>query len=356
MKRFKSLLTIVMSAAMVATMAGCGANKSASSGGDAQTSTKSSNTLIGSAIYKFDDTFMTGVRTAMEGEAKEKGSTIELVDSQNKQPTQNEQVDTFITKGVNALAINPVDRTAAGPIIEKAKAKKLPIVFLNREPEKADMDSYDKVWYVGAHAEQSGTLSGQLIADYFKAHPEADKNHDGVVQYVMLQGEPGHQDATLRTEYSIKAIEAAGLKTQKLAADTAMWDKAKATDLMKAFMTGQGVDKIEAVLCNNDDMALGAVEALKAEGYNKGDASKYIPVVGVDATAPALQAMKEGSLLGTVLNDAENQGKATVNIAIAAAQGKEINKENIGFDVTDGKYVWIDYVKVTQDNYKDYLK
>lgn len=190
-------------------------NKSASSGGDAQTSTKSSNTLIGSAIYKFDDTFMTGVRTAMEGEAKEKGSTIELVDSQNKQPTQNEQVDTFITKGVNALAINPVDRTAAGPIIEKAKAKKLPIVFLNREPEKADMDSYDKVWYVGAHAEQSGTLSGQLIADYFKAHPEADKNHDGVVQYVMLQGEPGHQDATLRTEYSIKAIEAAGLKTQK---------------------------------------------------------------------------------------------------------------------------------------------
>ncbi|WP_271814232.1 galactose ABC transporter substrate-binding protein [Clostridium beijerinckii] len=356
MKRFKSLLTIVMSAAIVATMAGCGANKSASSGGDAQTSTKSSNTLIGSAIYKFDDTFMTGVRTAMEGEAKEKGSTIELVDSQNKQPTQNEQVDTFITKGVNALAINPVDRTAAGPIIEKAKAKKLPIVFLNREPEKADMDSYDKVWYVGAHAEQSGTLSGQLIADYFKAHPEADKNHDGVVQYVMLQGEPGHQDATLRTEYSIKAIEAAGLKTQKLAADTAMWDKAKATDLMKAFMTGQGVDKIEAVLCNNDDMALGAVEALKAEGYNKGDASKYIPVVGVDATAPALQAMKEGSLLGTVLNDAENQGKATVNIAIAAAQGKEINKENIGFDVTDGKYVWIDYVKVTQDNYKDYLK
>ncbi|OCA98189.1 galactose ABC transporter substrate-binding protein [Clostridium beijerinckii] len=356
MKRFKSLLTIVMSAAIVATMAGCGANKSASSGGDAQTSTKSSNTLIGSAIYKFDDTFMTGVRTAMEGEAKEKGSTIELVDSQNKQPTQNEQVDTFITKGVNALAINPVDRTAAGPIIEKAKAKKLPIVFLNREPEKADMDSYDKVWYVGAHAEQSGTLSGQLIADYFKAHPEADKNHDGVVQYVMLQGEPGHQDATLRTEYSIKAIEAAGLKTQKLAADTAMWDKAKATDLMKAFMTGQGVDKIEAVLCNNDDMALGAVEALKAEGYNKGDASKYIPVVGVDATAPALQAMKEGSLLGTVLNDAQNQGKATVNIALAAAQGKEINKENIGFDVTDGKYVWIDYVKVTQDNYKDYLK
>ena len=353
MKRFKGLLTIVMSAVVIAgAMAGCSSKgNDSSSGGN-----KDSKVLIGSAIYKFDDTFMTGVRGAMEGQAKDKGTDIELVDSQNKQPTQNEQVDTFITKGVTALAINPVDRTAAGPIIEKAKAKKLPIVFLNREPEKADMDSYDKVWYVGAKAEQSGTQSGEILVDYFKAHPEADKNKDGVIQYVMLQGEPGHQDATLRTEYSIKAIEAGGFKTQKLAADTAMWDKAKATDLMKAFITGQGLDKIEAVLANNDDMALGAIEALKAEGYNKGDASKYIPVVGVDATAPALQAMKEGSLLGTVLNDAANQGKATVNIAIAAAEGKEINEANVGYPVTEGKYVWINYVKVTQENYKDYIK
>lgn len=356
MKKYKKLLSIVMSAVLVtATMVGCGAK---SSGGSSDSGKKAdtSNVLIGSAIYKFDDTFMTGVRSAMEGQAKEKGTTLELVDSQNKQPTQNEQVDTFITKGVNALAVNPVDRTAAGPLIEKAKAKSLPIVFLNREPEKADMDSYDKVWYVGAKAEQSGTLSGELIVDYFKANPTADKNGDGVIQYVMLQGEPGHQDATLRTEYSIKAIEGAGYKTEKLAADTAMWDKAKATDLMKAFITGQGLDKIEAVLCNNDDMALGAVEALKAEGYNKGDAAKYIPVVGVDATAPALQAMKEGSLLGTVLNDADNQGKATINIAAAAAQGKDITEESIGYPITDGKYVWINYVKVTQENYKDYIK
>ena len=294
----------------------------------------------------------------MTDQAKESKVDLELVDSQNKQATQNEQVDTFITKGVNALAINPVDRTAAGPIIEKAKAKDLPIVFLNREPEEADMQSYDKVWYVGAKAEQSGTLSGEIIADFFKAHPEADKNGDGTIQYVMLQGEPGHQDATLRTEYSVKAIEEAGFKTEKLAADTAMWDKAKATDLMKAFITGQSLDKIEAVLCNNDDMALGAIEALKAEGYNKdsSDLAKYIPVVGVDATAPALEAMKEGSLLGTVLNDADNQGKATVNVAVAAVNGKEINEENVGYPITDGKYIWIDYVKVTEDNYQDYMK
>lgn len=349
------MLAVGLTVLMVAGMAtGCARGGKSSS--DAGADKKTEKVMIGSAIYKFDDTFMTGVRTTMTAQAKEQGADLELVDSQNKQATQNEQVDTFITKGVNALAINAVDRTAAGPIIKKAQEKKLPIVFLNREPEKADMDSYDKVWYVGAKAEQSGTQSGEIIADYFKAKPEADKNGDGTVQYVMLQGEPGHQDATLRTEYSIKAIEDAGFKTEKLAADTAMWDKAKATDLMKAFITGQGMDKIEAVICNNDDMALGAIEALKAEGYNKGDATKFMPVVGVDATAPALEAMKDGSLLGTVLNDATNQGKATVNVATAAVAGKEINKENVGYDVTDGKYIWIDYVKVTADNYKEYMK
>ncbi|MEF9945491.1 MAG: galactose ABC transporter substrate-binding protein [Lachnospiraceae bacterium] len=355
-KTVARMLAVGLAVVMVAGMAtGCRkkADPKATDKGDKK---ESSSVMIGSAIYKFDDTFMTGVRTAMTDEAKAEGAELELVDSQNKQATQNEQVDTFITKGVNALAINAVDRTAAAPIIEKAKAKKLPIVFLNREPEKADMESYDKVWYVGAKAEQSGTLSGEIIADYFKAHKEADKNGDGTIQYVMLQGEPGHQDATLRTEYSVKAIEEAGFKTEKLAADTAMWDKAKATDLMKAFLTGQGIDKIEAVICNNDDMALGAIEALKAEGYNKGDAAKFMPVVGVDATAPALEAMKDGSLLGTVLNDADNQGKATVKVAATAVAGKEINEENVGYPVTDGKYIWIDYVKVTSDNYADYMK
>ncbi len=100
----------------------------------------------------------------------------------------------------------------------------------------------------------------RVIADYFTANPDADKNGDGI-QYVMLQGEPGHQDATLRSEHAPKAIEEAGFQVEQLVADTAMWDKVKATDLMAAFISSQGLDKIEAVLCNNDDMALGAIEA-----------------------------------------------------------------------------------------------
>ena len=354
----RRLLAISMAALMVAgVFAGCGSSDKSSEGGDAQTTTEGEEAVdvsIGTCIYKFDDTFMTGVRNNMEAKAKELGAEISIMDSQNKQPTQNEQVDGFITKGVTALAVNPVDRTAAGPIVEKAKAEDLPVVFINREPEAEVMQSYDKVWYVGAKAEESGTMSGEIIADYWNAHPEADKNGDGVLQYVMITGEPGHQDATLRTEYSVKALEDAGIKVEEIANDTAMWDKVKATDLTKALISSKGIDSIEAILCNNDDMALGAIEALKAEGYNTGDATKYIPVVGVDATAPAIEAMANGSLLGTVLNDGENQGIAATNIAVAASQGKEINKDTIGYDVTDGKYVWIPYVKVTADNYQDF--
>ncbi len=365
MKKLIKLLSIMIVAILVIAAVGCtptqpdAPSASPNPTGDAPVATpEGGNTAadepvdvnIGVAIYKFDDTFMTGVRNAISAQGSELKVFVDIVDSQNNQPTQNDQVDAFLTKGMNALAVNAVDRTAAGPIINKAKADNVPIVFLNREPESADMQSYDKVWYVGAKAEESGTMSGEIIADYWKAHPEADKNKDGVLSYIMLTGEPGHQDATLRTEYSVKAIEAAGIKVEKLAEDTAMWNKVTATDKMKAFISSVGLDKIEAVLANNDDMALGAIEALKSSGYNTGDATKYIPVVGVDATSPALDSMAKGELLGTVLNDAVNQGKATVNVANAAVKGLEINKDNIGYEVTDGKYVWIPYVKVTVEN------
>jgi methyl-galactoside transport system substrate-binding protein len=303
---------------------------------------------IGTAIYKFDDTFMSYVRNAITDNAKGK-ATIEMVDSQNAQPTQNDQVDQFLAKKMAAIAINPVDRTAAAAIIDKAKAKNTPVVFFNREPMPEDMKKWDKVYYVGAKAEQSGTMQGQIAVDYWKKHKEADKNHDGVIQYIMLKGEPGHQDAELRTKFSVQAITDAGLKVDKLAEDTAYWDRPKAVEKMKAFLAKFG-DKIELVLCNNDDMALGVIEALKQEGYFTG--SKFMPVVGVDATAPALQALEQGTLLGTVLNDAKNQGKATFDLAFALAQGKPASSTS--WKITDGKYVWVPYQMVTKENYKQF--
>lgn len=318
----------------------------------AQGQSESSSVSIGCAIYKFDDTFMTGVKNAIVAAAATTDAKVDVVDSMNIQATQNEKVDLFITKGVKAMQINPVDRTAAGVIIDKAKKANIPVVFFNREPLAEDMAKWDKVYYVGAKAEESGTMSGQIIADYWKANKATmDRNGDGVLQYVMLKGEPGHQDAELRTEYSIKCLKDNGMKVEKLAEDTGMWDRVKGQEKMAAFIASQG-DKIEAVFANNDDMALGAIEALKAAGYFKD--GKFMPVVGVDATAPALQALEEGTLLGTVLNDAVNQGRATFMLSYDLAMGKTPTAASIGYTITDGKYVWVPYQKVTKENYKQF--
>jgi methyl-galactoside transport system substrate-binding protein len=305
-----------------------------------------SRSTIGVAIYKASDTFMSWESGAIVKAAKDKAN-VKIVDSENSQSVQNDNIDQFIAQRVDALAINPVDRTMAGVLIDKAKAANIPVIFMNREPLPDDMKKWDRVYYVGAKAEESGTMEGQLIADYWKSHPEADRNMDSVLQYVMLQGEPGHQDAQLRTKYAIQAIEDAGIRVEKVAQDTALWERLKAQEKMTEFLASSG-DRIEAVLANNDDMALGAIDALKAAGYFK--KGKYMPVVGVDATAPARSALKAGTLLGTVLNDAESQGIATFNLAHVLARGEQPTKANIGFDITDGKYIWISYKKITISN------
>ena len=344
MKR-SSIISMTLCALLcVGLLAGC----QSAGGGDGKKSV-----ALGVAIYKFDDTFMTGTRNALKAAADADGVKTDIVDSQNNQPMQNDQIDAFLTKGMDALCVNPVDRTAAGPIITKAKNANVPVVFFNREPEEADMQSYDKVYYVGAKAEESGTMSAEIILDYFEKNPTADKNGDGKIQYILITGEPGHQDATLRSQYATATL---GDKGVKIAEDTALWNKATATDIMAGFLTNYGVDKIEAVLANNDDMALGAIEALKAQGYNKGDPNKFIPVVGVDATAAALSAMENGEMLGTVLNDAEKQGEATLKIAAAAARGETIGKDTVGYEFVNGKYVYIPYVKVTRENLAEIKK
>ena len=314
---------------------------------------------IGVCIYKFDDTFMSYVRNEIGTAAKDK-IELSVQDSQYDQPKQNDQVDQFLTQGVTALAINLVDPSAVSVIIEKAKAKNVPLVLFNREPAAEDTAAWDKVYYVGAKAQQSGTYQGEIIVDYWKSHPEADLNKDGIIQYVMLMGDPSNTDAKYRTEFSIKAIEDAGIKTEKLAQDTAMWDRVKGQEKMAAFLAAyQG--KIEVVFGNNDDMALGAIEALKAAGYFSN--GKYMPVVGVDATPPALDALAQGTLLGTVLNDAVKQGQATFDLAYALATGATDVKTDIaplaladGTPDPSGKYVWVPYIKVTKDNYKDFVK
>lgn len=351
----KKIMSIAMAALLSATMfVGCnskGASKTSGSG-DSKKELK-----VGVALYKFDDTFISTVKQAIEKEAKEiEGKdglkiSINAVDGQGQQATQNDQIDTFITQKYDVICVNMVDRTAASIIIDKAKQANIPVVFFNREPVKEDMMKWDKMYYVGAKAEESGAMQGQIVSDYWKKNAEADKNKDGKLQYVMLEGEPGHQDAILRTEHSIKALEAAGVKSEKLASDTANWQRAQGQEKMAAWLSAYG-DKVEAVFANNDDMALGAIEALKASGYFTGN--KFIPVVGVDATAPALDSLKAGQLAGTVLNDADGQGKAIIDIAVAVARGEDPTKKVE--DIKDGKYKWVPYQPVTKDNLDKYAK
>ena len=307
------------------------------------------DTRIGVTIYKYDDNFMSMVRKDIEKEAKSLGGIQLLMnDSQNDQSKQNDQIDVLLAKGVKALAINLVDPAAAPVVIDKARANDIPVVFFNKEPNAKVLASYPKAYYVGTDSKESGIIQGQLIEKHWKATPAWDLNKDGQIQYVLLKGEPGHPDAEARTKYVIDTLNKDGLKTQQLQMDTAMWDTAQAKDKMDAWLSGPNANKIEVVIANNDAMAMGAVEALKA--HNKSS----IPVFGVDALPEALALVKSGALAGTVLNDAENQAKATLDIANNLANGKEPTA-GTNFKM-DNKIVRVPYVPVDKENLSQFVK
>ncbi|MBP2844895.1 galactose/glucose ABC transporter substrate-binding protein MglB [Dickeya oryzae] len=312
-------------------------------------SAHAADTRIGVTIYKYDDNFMSMVRKDIEKEAKALGG-VELLmnDSQNDQSKQNDQVDVLLAKGVKALAINLVDPAAAAIVVQKAKAADVPVVFFNKEPNAKVLASYAKAYYVGTDSKESGIIQGQLIAKHWKANPSWDLNKDGVIQYALLKGEPGHPDAEARTKYVIDTLTKDGIKVQQLQMDTAMWDTAMAKDKVDAWMSGPNADKIEVLIANNDAMAMGAVEALKA--HNKSS----IPVFGVDALPEALSLIKSGALAGTVLNDADNQAKATIDLAKNLALGKPAG-EGTNFKI-ENKVVRVPYVPVDKDNLAQFTK
>lgn len=295
---------------------------------------------VGIAIYKFDDTFMTNYRTEMEAyltgmNSDEVTYEVTITDGKNDQATQTEQIDSFIAQAYDVLVINLVDLTAASTIIDKVKAADIPTVFINRQPSADDMALWDKITYVGAKAEDSGTYQGEIAVDLWNADPTLDKNGDGIMQYVMLMGQEIHQDAALRTEFSIKKVTESGIAVEKLFEERGNWDRVLGQEKTAAAIAQFG-DKIEIVFGNNDDMALGAIEALKA-------ANMVVPVIGVDATAPALDALAAGDLAGTVLNDSVGQAHTSVDKALALLAGETLEKE-----------YWVPYVKVTPENYKDF--
>jgi len=305
---------------------------------------------IGANIYSFADNFMNGVmKPELERYAAERGAVIEIVDSEGQQAKLNDQVDVFIARKVDVLAINLVDPASAASVIEKASDADIPLILFNKEATEAGiMGTYDKVWYVGTNSAESGIIQGEMMVADWKKNPEWDKNKDGTVQYVLLKGEPGHPDAEARTTESVKAFRDAEIPVEELALEAdPNWSTQHGNDKMQAWLTSFG-DSIELVICNNDGMAFGAINALKTAGV-------WLPLYGVDALDQALTHIEDGEMNGTVLNDGIGQARATIDLAINAAESKDVIEGTewvIENNVT--KAVRVPYVAVTPENYEDF--
>jgi methyl-galactoside transport system substrate-binding protein len=315
----KKFLTVAIVIAMLATvLTGC--------------ATKSSDDLqIGVLIYKYDDTYISTVRQALEAEGNAaEGVTLLMNDSQGDQAKQNDQIDILIEKKVDALIVNIVDIGAAEAVIAKAKAADIPVVFFNREPDEAVLKTYDKARFIGTKPEEAGIIQGEMMAEVW-GEGGFDRNNDSVMQYVMLKGDADNPEAIARTEFSIKTLNEKGVKTEELGLQVANWDNEKANQAVEAWMAKDG-DKIEFIIANNDGMASGAISALQNAGYNKGDADKYIPVFGVDATDEAKSLIEKKEMTGTVKQDGEGMAKAVFALAVNAANDKDF------IDATDYTY------------------
>ena len=289
---------------------------------------------IGIAIYQFADNFMTLYRTELVRYLTEDcgipAENITVMDGKNDQAEQTNQIDGFIADNVDVMILNLVQSTSAATVIQKADAAGIPVVFINREPSAEDMNLSDKICYVGADARQSGTFQGEIIAE---TENHGDFNGNGVVDYVMIMGDPENVDAKYRTEFSIKALEDAGLKTKELYKQRGDWDQTKGQELAATALTQFGND-VDVIFCNNDAMALGAYQAIVDAGRTVGE---DIYLVGVDALDEVQEMVKEGKITGTVLNDHIGQSHTAADAALKAANGETLEK-----------YYWVDYVKVTK--------
>ena len=308
---------------------------------------------IGVVTYTQDDPFI----NAMTDQLKENLKKMEtdhmkiittVKNGDDNQQDQNEIVEEMIDAGCDVLCVNLVDRTAPSRIIRMAKQEDIPVLFFNREPVREDLMQWEKLYYIGCNAEQSGIMQGEIAAEYINSHPEVDKNEDGKIQYVLLEGEAGHQDAISRTEYSVKTLMKNNVSLEKLSYQFADWNRGQAENRMNRLISQYGTE-IELVLSNNDEMALGAVEAYKNAGYSQ----EQRPVIfGIDGLEDALEAVKEGTMQGTVYNDNVDQAGEIARLAVDLFKGNDISKHKL----KDGRYYMSLYQKVETGNVDEFLE
>jgi inositol transport system substrate-binding protein len=285
---------------------------------------------IGVSMDKFDDNFLTVLRNGMSDYAKtQPGLTLQIEDAKDDVSKQLSQIQNFIANKVDAIIVNPVDTSATPAMTKLAADAGIPLVYVNREP--ADAASFGpKTAFVGSNEADSGTLETQAIC----------KLLGGKGDILVIEGELSNQAAVQRTKDVHEVIATPACSGMKIIAEqTASWDRTKAQNLMTNWLS-KGL-KYDAVVSNNDEMAVGAIQAMKAAGL---DTKKAI-VGGVDATQDALASMKAGDEKVTVFQDAAGQGSGAIDAALAIIGGKAVDKK-----------IYVPFQLVTPDNMDKFAK
>lgn len=367
----KKALALLLGICMI-TMTACG-NASSQTSGEAPASTadegaaddaagaedaQAQGEAAGSAVagvvwYNFADTFISNARQTLINIGAADGTiTITDADSTNDVSTQTSNMNNFFTQGVDYLVLNNINTGAITEICDQIQAEGCYGIFANTDtPSDEDFAKNDKLYSVSSVATQSGTIMGEALAEYWQAHPEADRNGNGKLDYVMLLGIQGHYDTTVRSQYSVQALEDAGIEVNNIGGEIVCdYSRATAQEKVAALLANYS-DDIDAVIACNDDMALGAIEALKAGGFFTGD-DTYLPVCGVDATVNGCQAIKDGTLLVTALNNPVMLAKSIYKVMYLTNSGQEVTTESMGLEgvSVEGHRVWLDYSPVTIDN------
>lgn len=315
MKFIKKGRFVAMLAAAALVLTGCAATS------DAGTDAGAGDKITIGATFPVLDAFLQKVADGMQAEADAQGAELTIVAADNKVDTQLSQVENFISQGVSAILVVAVDTSAAGPMTDAAKAAGVPIIYVNRNPAQAGVP------YVGSNSLVSGQLEMAQLAKL--------AGNKGDV--VIMQGEVTNEAALDRTKGCEEEAAKAGMKVVKTG--TANWDRAQGQKLMENWI--QSGTKFDVVCANNDEMALGAILALKAAGKKLGAGG--ILVGGVDATADALASLEAGELATTVFQDASGQGGGGVKAAISLINGETVPD-----------YVDVPYQLVTLDNIADF--
>ncbi len=283
---------------------------------------------VGVSMALFDDNFLTVLRNGMQDYAKTlDGVTLQVEDAQNDVAKQQSQIQNFIAAGVNAIIVNPVDTDATAAMSKLAADAGIPLVYVNREPSNID-SLPEKQAFVASNEAESGTLETQEVCKLLGGKGKA----------VVMMGELSNQAARMRTKDVHDVLATDACKGIEIVEEqTANWSRTQGADLVTNWLSA-GLE-FDAVIANNDEMAIGAIQALKASGRSMDS----VVIGGVDATQDALASMAEGDLDVTVFQNAAGQGKGSLDAALKLARGETVDKK-----------VYIPFELVTPANLKDY--